>query len=103
MLLKVCLNGAREQAEPPVLPLTPAELAAAALAAVKAGATAIHLHPLSTSGCWGDVTSDAVGKQLSQFKRPDPHHSHAPKRLHLAYTGKRRSPFCILHSEEELP
>jgi uncharacterized protein (DUF849 family) len=43
--VKVCLNGQRGRAEHPALPVTPAELAAEAAAAVAAGAEAVHLHP----------------------------------------------------------
>lgn len=43
-LVKACLNGKRSQAEFPAVPVTPAELARDAAAAVAAGAEAIHLH-----------------------------------------------------------
>ena len=49
-LLQVCLNGARTPDEHPDLPVTPAELATAAAAAVAAGARDIHLHPKDTEG-----------------------------------------------------
>jgi uncharacterized protein (DUF849 family) len=49
-LLQVCLNGARTSAEHPGLPITPAELATAAAAAVAAGAQDIHLHPKDATG-----------------------------------------------------
>lgn len=59
MAVKACLNGARERGEHPALPLTAAELAADALAARRAGAFAVHVHPrdgrgrqtLDRSGC----------------------------------------------------
>ena len=50
MLVKACLNGARSRDEHPALPVTPAELAAEASAAVAAGAGALHLHPRAASG-----------------------------------------------------
>lgn len=48
--LKVCLNGGRNREDHPAVPLTPAELAASAAAAVDAGAEAVHLHPRGTDG-----------------------------------------------------
>ena len=48
--LQACLNGARTPDQHPGLPITPAELATAAGAAVAAGARDIHLHPKDTEG-----------------------------------------------------
>ena len=48
--LKVCLNGGRSHEDHPAVPLTPAELAASAAAAVDAGAEAVHLHPRGADG-----------------------------------------------------
>jgi uncharacterized protein (DUF849 family) len=48
--VKVCLNGSRTGSEHPALPLTPAQLAVSAQAAVDAGAEAIHLHPRAPDG-----------------------------------------------------
>jgi uncharacterized protein (DUF849 family) len=48
--VKVALNGSRAAAEHPALPVTPAELAAAARDAVAAGAEAVHLHPRDAAG-----------------------------------------------------
>jgi len=50
VLVKACLNGARSPAEHPALPVTPAELAAEASAAVAAGAGALHFHPRDGGG-----------------------------------------------------
>jgi uncharacterized protein (DUF849 family) len=50
MLLKACLNGPRRPGDHPALPVTPAELGAAAAAAVAAGAGALHVHPKDGSG-----------------------------------------------------
>ncbi len=50
VLLKVCLNGSRRPGEHPALPITPAELANAAAAAVAAGADAVHVHPKDGNG-----------------------------------------------------
>jgi uncharacterized protein (DUF849 family) len=50
MMIKACLNGGRSRAEHPCVPQTPGELAAEAVAAVRAGAGAVHLHPRDPSG-----------------------------------------------------
>ncbi|MGH2877749.1 MAG: 3-keto-5-aminohexanoate cleavage protein, partial [Solirubrobacteraceae bacterium] len=50
MNIQACLNGARSRAEHPRVPLTPAELAADALACRRAGAFAVHLHPRDAKG-----------------------------------------------------
>jgi uncharacterized protein (DUF849 family) len=50
MLIKACLNGARDAISHPALPQAPAELAKAAQSAVRAGAGAIHMHPRSAQG-----------------------------------------------------
>lgn len=48
--LKVCLNGQRDRADHPAVPVTPQQLAAAAAGAVTAGAEAVHVHPRGTDG-----------------------------------------------------
>jgi uncharacterized protein (DUF849 family) len=48
--VKACLNGARTRQEHPAVPLTPAELAADAVAVRGAGAFAVHVHPRDTAG-----------------------------------------------------
>ncbi len=50
MAVKACLNGGRTRAEHPAVPLTPAELAADALAVRQLGAFAVHVHPRDASG-----------------------------------------------------
>jgi uncharacterized protein (DUF849 family) len=45
MLIHACLNGARRRDEHPALPCTPEEIAVDALAAVRSGAAAVHVHP----------------------------------------------------------
>ena len=50
MGVKACLNGGRTRAEHPAVPLTPAELAADALAVREAGAFAVHVHPRDGDG-----------------------------------------------------
>ena len=49
-LIKAAINGGRSRAENPAVPESPAELAADVVAALRAGAGAIHLHVRSTSG-----------------------------------------------------
>lgn len=50
MAVKACLNGGRTRAEHPAVPLTPAELAADAIAVRRAGAFAVHIHPRGPAG-----------------------------------------------------
>src|ERR1700758_1044620 len=50
MAVKACLNGARTRAEHAGVPLTPAELAADAVAVRAAGAFAVHVHPRGRGG-----------------------------------------------------
>ena len=50
MLIKACLNGGTTRAQHHAVPQTPAELAADAAAAVRAGAGAVHLHPRDAVG-----------------------------------------------------
>ena len=56
--IKACLNGGRTRAEHPAVPLTPAELARAATAAVAAGAEAVHLHPRGADGAESLAAAD---------------------------------------------
>lgn len=48
--LQACLNGARRPADHPRLPVTPGALAEAAVAAVAAGADALHVHVRGDDG-----------------------------------------------------
>jgi uncharacterized protein (DUF849 family) len=50
MAVKACLNGSRTRGEHPAVPLTPAELAADAVAVSRAGAFAVHVHPRDARG-----------------------------------------------------
>ncbi|MGZ4298322.1 MAG: 3-keto-5-aminohexanoate cleavage protein [Solirubrobacteraceae bacterium] len=50
MAVMACLNGARTRAEHPLVPLSPAELAADAIAVQAAGAFAVHAHPTDQHG-----------------------------------------------------
>ena len=49
-MLKACVNGPRRPADHPALPVTPAELAQAALEVRRAGAEAVHLHAKDVEG-----------------------------------------------------
>lgn len=57
--MQVCLNGANDSG----VPVRPAELAAAAAAAVRAGADDIHLHPKTDAGV-DSLASDVVAAAL---------------------------------------
>jgi uncharacterized protein (DUF849 family) len=48
--VKACINGARTPDQHPDLPVTPEQLADAALAAHQAGAKAVHMHPKNADG-----------------------------------------------------
>jgi uncharacterized protein (DUF849 family) len=48
--VKACINGARTPEAHPNLPVTPEQLAAAALAVHGAGAKAVHMHPKTADG-----------------------------------------------------
>jgi uncharacterized protein (DUF849 family) len=50
MAVKACLNGRRTRDEHPAVPQTPAELANDAVAARRAGAFAVHVHPRDSDG-----------------------------------------------------
>ncbi|MBA2681637.1 MAG: 3-keto-5-aminohexanoate cleavage protein [Ktedonobacteraceae bacterium] len=50
MLIKACLNGAREPGEHPTLPLTAEDLTLDAALVVAAGAGALHIHPRAADG-----------------------------------------------------
>ena len=48
--VKACINGARTPDQHPHLPVTPGQLAAEAVAAHRAGAKAVHMHPKNADG-----------------------------------------------------
>jgi uncharacterized protein (DUF849 family) len=50
IFVKAAINGARTPDEHPGLPVSPQQLAAAAVDAVEAGALAVHLHPKTPDG-----------------------------------------------------
>ncbi len=49
-MLQACLNGARRPGDHPLLPVTPEQLAADAVAVRAAGAGGVHLHPKDAAG-----------------------------------------------------
>lgn len=59
MLVKACLNGGTSRAEHPAVPRSAAELASDAIAVVRAGAAAIHMHPRDMSGVPDSAARDA--------------------------------------------
>jgi uncharacterized protein (DUF849 family) len=69
--LKACLNGPREPSEHPALPVTPAEIAADAAAAVAAGADALHIHPKDAAG-HDTLEPDAVAAVLEAVRAAVP-------------------------------
>src|SRR5580704_9935808 len=48
--VKACINGARTPDQHPNLPVAPEQLAAEAVAAHRAGARAVHMHPKTADG-----------------------------------------------------
>ena len=87
MFLKACLNGPRRRSDHPTLPVTPAELAQAALEVSRAGAKAVHLHakdPLGNDTLNGAELAAAlvsvraacpglpVGATTGAWAQPDP-------------------------------
>jgi len=67
MLLKACLNGAREPGSHPALPLTSAQLAADARRCVDAGAGALHVHPRDIAG-HESLAPDDIAAALSAIR-----------------------------------
>ena len=66
-LLKACLNGARRPGEHPRLPVTPEEIAADAVAAVAAGAGAVHVHAKDVDGT-DTFDGDAVDRTVAAVR-----------------------------------
>ena len=69
--LQACLNGKRTRAEHPAVPVTPAELADSAAAAVAAGAEAVHLHARDPDGAESVHAAD-VGAALAAVRQALP-------------------------------
>ncbi|MCW2137978.1 3-keto-5-aminohexanoate cleavage enzyme [Actinoplanes cyaneus] len=69
--MKACLNGARRRDEHPAVPITPEEIAAEAVAAVAAGAEALHLHPRDRDGAQSLHAPD-VAEAVAAVRRACP-------------------------------
>ncbi|MGP8001971.1 MAG: 3-keto-5-aminohexanoate cleavage protein [Streptosporangiaceae bacterium] len=69
--LKACLNGKRNRAGHPAVPVTPAELARDAAAAVAAGAEAVHLHARGPDGAESVRAAD-VGAAVAAVRQACP-------------------------------
>jgi uncharacterized protein (DUF849 family) len=69
--MKACLNGQRRQADHPDVPVSPAELAASAAGAVRAGAEAVHLHPRDAGGR-ESLAAAEVGVAVAAVRRACP-------------------------------
>lgn len=69
--LKACINGARTPDVHPALPVTPDQLAAAAVAAHEAGAKAVHLHPKASDGV-DSLLADDVAAAVTAVRHAAP-------------------------------
>src|SRR5215472_10311647 len=69
--IKACLNGRRDPADHPAVPVTPVQLAAAAAAAASAGAEAVHVHPRGTDGRESLRAAD-VGAAVAAIRSASP-------------------------------
>lgn len=69
--VKACVNGARTPDEHPDLPVTPEQLAVAALSAHQAGAQAVHMHPKTSDGT-DSLDPDVVAAAVSAVRAAVP-------------------------------
>lgn len=69
--LKACINGARTPDQHPNLPVSPEQLAEAALAAHQAGAKAVHMHPKTPDGR-DSLQPDVVGAAVAAVRHAAP-------------------------------
>jgi len=69
--IKACLNGRRNPSDHPGIPVTAAQLAAAAAAAVSAGAEAVHIHPRGGDGRESLRAAD-VGAAVAAIRAASP-------------------------------
>jgi uncharacterized protein (DUF849 family) len=69
--VKACINGARTPDQHPNLPVTPEQLAAAAVAAHEAGAKAVHMHPKTPDGK-DSLEPDVVGAAVAAVRAAVP-------------------------------
>jgi len=71
MLIKAAINGGRGRDEHPAIPLTVAEIAAAAAAAVEAGADVVHAHVRTADG-GQSIEPSAVAEFVRAVRAADP-------------------------------
>jgi uncharacterized protein (DUF849 family) len=69
--LKACINGARTPDQNPNLPVSPDQLAAEAVAAHRAGAKAVHLHPKTPDGA-DSLRPDIVDEAVTAIRHTAP-------------------------------
>lgn len=69
--VKACINGARTPDQHPNLPVTPDQLADAALSVHRAGAQAVHLHPKADDGT-DSLEPDVVAAAVSAVRHAVP-------------------------------
>ncbi|OBK74922.1 3-keto-5-aminohexanoate cleavage protein [Mycobacterium sp. 1274761.0] len=69
--LKACINGARTPDQHPDLPVTPEQLAAAAVTAHRAGAQAVHMHPKTADGV-DSIQPDVVAAAVEAVRQAAP-------------------------------
>jgi uncharacterized protein (DUF849 family) len=69
--LKACINGARTPDQHPGLPVSPQQLADAAVAAHGAGARAVHLHPKTADGV-DSLAPETVAAAVSAVRHAMP-------------------------------
>jgi uncharacterized protein (DUF849 family) len=69
--LKACINGARTPDQHPNLPVTPDQLATAAVAAHRAGARAVHMHPKTADGV-DSLQPEVVDAAVAAVRRAAP-------------------------------
>ena len=69
--VKACINGARTPDQHPGLPVSPQQLADAAVAAHRCGAQAVHLHPKTADGV-DSLLADTVGPAVTAVRHAVP-------------------------------
>ncbi len=71
VLIKCCLNGGRGKEQHAAVPVTPAELAADAIAVRDAGAGAVHVHPRGPDGNQSNDPDD-IGRAIEAIREACP-------------------------------
>lgn len=69
--VKACINGARTPDQHPGLPVSPQQIADAAVAAHRCGAQAVHLHPKTADGV-DSLLADTVGPAVTAVRHAVP-------------------------------